>query len=639
MTRHNNLSSTQIMNSFQTRRKHMGILEITALFIAVATTTGIAESARSRASQNLVLWDTLSPVGDGLKPGGRSGWKVVPNDLLLLETDPFKASSDPGYYGRDYSFEGDAVVETPILTAVFGSAKGRVTIYAKRDSSRKEKGSEPADWIGGKIVDVSPILAEDGSTTISHLEVQRNADDEIVLKACFSPPGSPQVIGIFSFDRTGIVEIKPAERMEHVRLSSPIEYGVVPSFVGDDLIFGGSERPATNILRVPSENLFLGLLQGESTELVVTWPKGKQRVGLRFGEENGKPVIQSVDLDNDAQTFYLAASSAPGIWHKETLTPDYLEKDVRIQWKRPYPARWKTQLYEEDVKTTFAFREFKGDIWRGVPGSYEYPVWFSGEDAFYHLGKKVPPKGESLIYCLEGRDTPLTVSTPADIIKQTLGRQASEPILDVVGRKLSTHHRRGGTGVRRACTCGCTEAIQAVFEAGEEVSRKEDIQEMLDDMIYFVHCHVQRINEYRQFADELLKTLQGKGQSSPRLKPFLDSLEEIVRQIPQECEVQKENMKTFGYADDLSRKTIALTARTDPKNVKAYMELLKAWREMGGAQDYVLAKCHTITRNLCQAAGYGCGALPDAVSLAEEIRARCRQTLRNPDGYEIWADY
>jgi len=82
-----------------------------------------------------------------------------------------------------------------------------------------------------------------------------------------------------------------------------------------------------------------------------------------------------------------------------------------------------------------------------------------------------------------------------------------------------------------------------------------------------------------------------------------------------------------------------LAAKKDPNNVKAYMELLKAWRAMGGAQDYVVAKCHTITRNLCQTAGYGCAALPGAVSLAEEVRARCRQTLRNPDGYEIWADY
>jgi hypothetical protein len=612
---------------------------IAALLIAVATTTGLAEIARPGPSRNLVLWDTLSPVGDRLKPEDRSGWKAVPNDLLRLEKDPFKASSDPGYYGRDYSFAGDAVVETPGLTVVFGSAKGSVTLYSKPDSSGKDKDSEAADWASSKIVEVSPIRAENGSSTISHVEVLRNADDEIVLKVSFSPPGSPKVAGIFSFDRTGIVEVKPSEQMKHVRLASPIDYGVVPSFVGDDLIYGAVDRATTNVLSLPAENMFLGLLPGESKELVVTWPKGKQRVSLRLGEENGKSLIQSIDLDNDAQSFYVAAITAPGIWHKEALAPDYLEKDVRIRWKSPFPARWKTQLYEEDLKTTFVFRDFKGGIWRGVPGSYDYPAWFSGDDAFYHFSKKVPPKGESLIYCLEGRDTPLTVSTPADILKQTLGKQAAEPILDVAGRKLRTHHRRGAAGVRRACTCGCTEAIQAVFEAGEEVSRKEDIQGELDDMIYFVHCHVERINEYQQFAGALLKTLQERRQASPGLKPFLESLEEIARQIPQECEVQKENMKTFGYADDLSRKTIALTARKDPNNVKAYMELLKAWRDMGGAQDYVVAKCHTITRSLYQTAGYGCAALPGAVSLAEEIRVRCRQTLRNPDGYEIWADY
>lgn len=639
MTGHNNLSSTLIMNSYRTRGKLAGILEIAALLIAVDATTGIAQIARPGASRNLVLWDTLSPVGDRLKPEDRSGWKAVPNDLLRLEKDPLKASSDPGYYGRDYSFAGDAVVETPGLIAVFRSAKGRATLYCKPDSSGKDKGSGLADWIGGKVVEVSPVRVEDGSATISRLEILRNADDEIVLKVGFSHAGSPQAAGIFSFDRTGIVEVKPVEQMKQVRLSISMEYGVVPSFVGDDLIYGAAEHSATGVLSVPAENLFLGLLPGESKELVVTWPKGKQRVSLRVGEENGKPRIQSIDLENDAQSFYLAALTAPGIWHKEALTPDYLEKDVRIQWKRPFPARWKTQLYEEDLKTTFVFREFRGDIWRGVAGSYDYPAWFSGEDAFYHFSKKVPPRGESLIYCLEERDTPLTVSTPADMLKQTLGREASEPILDVGGRKLRTHHRRGGTGVRRACTCGCTEAIQVVFEAGEEVNRKEDIQGAVDDMIYFVHCHVERINEYRQFADEVLRTLEKRRQTSQELKPFLDSLEEIARQIPQECEVQKENMKTFGYADDLSRKTIALTARKDPNNVKAYMELLKAWREMGGAQDYVMAKCHTITRNLCQAAGYGCAALPYAVSLAEEIRARCRQTLRNPDGYEIWADY
>jgi hypothetical protein len=582
-----------------------------------------AQPPQSAPARNVVLWDTSAAVGDNLNPAERSGWKIVPNDLLLLESDPPKASSDPGYYGREYSFKGDAAVETAGLLACFNSRSGRVRLYSRSSASAAE------------IVDLSTIP----TTSVSRTEIVRNVDDEVVLRVVFSSGGSSTNVATFSFDKSGIVEVKPAEGMPHVRLSGPFAYGVAPAFVGDDLIYGGAENGATNLAAVPAEHLFLGLLPGESHELVMTWPQGKQRLNLHFDQSRGELVIDSIDFDTDAKSFYLAALSAPGVWHKEALTPDYLEKDVTIQWKAPFPARWKTQLNEEDLKTTYAFRESKGNVWRGVAGSYQYPVWFEGGNAIYHLSKKVQPKGQSLIYFLEGRGTPSPVLTPADMLKQTLGRQAAEPVLDFAGRQLRTHHRRGAIGVRRACTCGCTEAIQAVFEVGDEAGRKEEIQGALDDMIYFVHCHVERINQYRRFADEILKTLEDKKRSSPELQPFLENLQEIARQIPQEYDVQKENMKDFGYAGELSRKTMALTVGKDPAHLKEYMELLKAWRAMGGAQDYVLAKCHVITRNLCLQAGYGCATLPAALPLAEELRARGRQTLRNPDGYEIWADY
>jgi hypothetical protein len=628
------LSPHLFMNSSQTNGLS-GILAVPVLCMVVFGAAGRAEVTGPGASPGPLLWDTLAPLGDKLTPEDRSRWKAVPNDLLLLEKDPLRASSDPGYYGREYSFEGDAVVETPTLAAVFWSAKGCVSLYSKPESAGKDQPSAPARW--RKIVDVSPLLPEGAPVVISRKEILQRANDEIVLQVAFTHPGSRQITGVFSFDKTGIVEVKPGENLKQIRLSSSIAYGVVPAFIGDDLIFGGSERPTNNPVAVPCENLFLGLLEGESQELVVTWPKGKQRMSLRFGE--GQNTISSVDFDADGQSFYLAALSAPGIWHKETLTSDYLEKDVPIQWERPFPAKWKTQLYEEELKTTFAFRPFKGQIWRGIASSYEYPVWFNGEEAFYHLGKKVQPKDESIIYCLEGRNTPLTVLTPADILQQTLGRQAAAAILDFAGRSLRTHHRRGGEGVRRACTCGCTEAIQPVFKAGKEVSQQEYIRGALDDMVFFVNCHVERINEYRRFADDLLKQIQARRRSSPTLNPFLDSIEEIARQIPQECEVQKENMKTPEYMNDLLKQTLALASKQDTNNFKASGRLLQLWRDMGGAQDYVVAKCHAITRNVFQAAGHGCGPMPEAVPFAQEIRAACRKTLRNPDGYEIWADY
>jgi hypothetical protein len=316
-----------------------------------------------------------------------------------------------------------------------------------------------------------------------------------------------------------------------------------------------------------------------------------------------------------------------------------LEKDVTVQWTPPFNAKWITQLSESGVKTTYALRETKGQIWRGVTGMYTYPVWFENDKTIYRLNKKVIPKGESIIYFLEGKDTPINIATPLEILKASLGRPMSDPIIDVEGRKLRTHHRRGAEGVRRACTCGCTEAIQAIFDKGAELEKKEEVATDVDDMIFFVKCHLERIDEYKLFAGDLAKFLQAAATSSPELKAYLNNLEQIVQRIPQECEAQKENMKSLSRAHELAQKTISLTAKKDSKNLKAYTELSALWRDMGGAQDYVVAQCHMITRKLYQEAGYGCVDQSKAVNIAQEIFKRCRQCLRNPDGYEIWADY
>jgi hypothetical protein len=540
----------------------------------------------------------------------------------------------------EYSFKGDAVVENHSLVAVFRSTKGRVEIYAKDNATAPGGGAASDGRPGRKVVEFVPSQMKAQAASISRVEILRNTDDQAALQVSFSAKGATDASAMFSFDNTEIVEIKPADGMQGVSVLSPLEYGVAPGFIGDDLIYSAAGYTSADTIQVPADHVFVGLRAGEDTEIVMTWPEAKRPVSLTLGNgPQGKRLIESVNFDNPGQSIYVAALTDPGIWHKEKLTASYLEKDVKSEWKRPFPARWKTQLNEADVKTTFAFKEAKGQIWRGVPGSYDYPVWFDGDSAFFHLSKKVPPKGESLIYFLEGRNTPLSVRTPVDIMKATLGRPMSDPILDIAGRKLRTHHRRGGDGVHRACTCGCTEAIQTLFEKGQEAANKSYVKEALGDMNYFVECHVERIGEYRRFADDTIKFLQTKGAASPELKPFLQNLEQVVQQIPQEYDVQKENMKSAEYASELTRHTMALTGGAGTNNLAAYMELLKAWRGMGGAQDYVVARCHMITRQLCQEAGYGCANQPKAVELAMEIRSRCRQALRNPDGYEIWADY
>lgn len=601
------------------------------------------------SAPSVVLWDTGTPLADARAHTNRAGWKAVPTELFAFEASPAKAISDPGYWGREHAFTGDAVVENPGLLAVFSTARGTVTIFSKESSAQPATAGTAALAPGRKLADVLPLGATATTPAMRRVTIIRNAGDEVVLEVSYSSAAAPAAAGagkgapgdsaLFTFGRNEIVEVKPTGALKGLRLLSPLDYGVLPSFIGDDLLYDPAAFPEAKSLAVPSENMFVGLQPGGDRMLVVTWPKGQQQVQLGLADAEGKRRIESLDLRGDGQSFFLASLAAPGIWHREPLKLNFLEKDVMIEWKRPFPAKWKTQLSEAGTRTTYAFRQAKGTVWRGVPGNYDFPAWFDGETAFLRLGKKVPPKGDALIYFLEARETPTTVTTPVDILKATLGRPLSEAILDPAGRKLRTHHRRGGESVHRACTCGYTEAIEAIFKAKEETGKQAFIADAIEDMIFFVRCHLDRIAEYQRFAADLTQHLRTKGQAAPDLKPFLENLEQIVQVIPQECDVQKENMKSLDHAADLAKQTMALTSKVDPDNLKTYAALMKAWRGMGGAQDYVLAQCHTVTRKLYQEAGFTCAELPKAVAAAEDIRARCRQVLRNADGYEIWADY
>ena len=425
---------------------------------------------------------------------------------------------------------------------------------------------------------------------------------------------------MLAFDKTPIVEIKPAENMKGISLLSPMEYGVVPGFVGDDLVLAPGQYPSDNTLSVPCENVFLGLLQGENSVLVMTWPKGKQqmRLGLAKQGQEGR-LIESIDFDNDGQSLYLALLEAPGIWHRETLGVPYLEKDVASKWKKPFPAKWVTQLWEGDVRTTYTFREAPaGTIWRGVAGMYSYPIWFNGDNAWYHLSKKVLPKGESIIYFLEGQNTPASVLTPVDIMKATLGRQACDSILDLAGQKLRTHHRRGADGIRRACTCGCTEAIEAVFKTGQEIEKKEYIEGAVGDMVYFVTRHVERLERVPGLCrrHDQVPPHDGKRPAGTEDVPRQPRSRSSSRsRTSMRC--RRRTSSPWNTPTNCRAKTLALLQKKDPKNLPTCLDLGKDWRGMGGAQDGLLAEYHIIVRKLFQEAGSGCVTQPKAVDMAQ----------------------
>jgi hypothetical protein len=590
----------------------------TVAFWAEPTVSG--KRGMERPLPGTLIWDTQSPFVDEVDLRDRAIWQIVVGPTLR---------SFPDSYGRGYFFKGDAVVENEHLIAVFQSGKGRVVIYSKANSSRNK-------------VEFAPLEFNEGPASITRCRILQNTSDEAALEVSFAGAETEERLSaIFSFSKKEVMEIKPAENMKGISLLSPIEYGIAPDFIADDLIFDPKEYPSASTLRIPSSNLFLGLLRGRNNMLVVTWPQGEQQMRLVLGDKKEKPrLIESVDIENDGKSIYLALLDAPGIWHKEELRSFYLEKDITINWKRPFPAKWITQLREVGVRTAYRFRGFRGKIHRPEIGMYIYPVWFEGENTFYRLGKRIPPKGESLIYFLERKGTPVSVSAPVDIMKETLGSQACDTILDVPGRVLRTHHRRPGVTITDTCCCNFTEyVLEPIFEEGQEVEKRELVEETVDDMVFFVTRIRERINEYQEFAHDMMEFLKLKRKSNPDLKPFLDSMETITQEIIQEYSRQRENMKTLDYVDELARKTKALAQKKDPNNRPTMLDLGEKWRGIGGAQDSLLGRLHSVTRQLFQEAGYGCVNQLEAMEIAKEIRSRCRECLRNPDGFEIWPDY
>lgn len=228
----------------------------------------------------------------------------------------------------------------------------------------------------------------------------------------------------------------------------------------------------------------------------------------------GERFIEALEIQLDGKSAYLRSISAPRIWHKEELLPTYLEKDVEIDWKKPFPAKWKTQLLEGEVETTFYFRTRKRRIWRPNFGFYNYPVWFEGEKAFFHLGKKVPPSGQVLIYALEGHK-----DTPVEFARARLG---SIPTLKPkIGLR---RYPQNNVGIRN---CDGRAFVKWIFKVGFQTREKEFTQEVMADFLYSINVDKGRLEEYENFIPKMKGKIDlwiEKEKDNPELELFLNNI-------------------------------------------------------------------------------------------------------------------
>lgn len=564
--------------------------------IAVAARPAVSATGMTVTEHGVKVWVPESRFRGDMTFVRKNRWQVISPDRLPR------------------SLRGDPVIATETVLGAFDSEEGRVSFYARERDRLKKRG------------------------TVRPYPVHRAAEYKLIPGAGNTGPG----IAVYSeknrleytlyLNRDGIVEFRPAKVRGLTISDSRVKYGIVPSFIGTDLVYDPRKFTRMDRLYVPSMNLYAGLVKGNGCVMVGVWPPGDQAVRLELKRAGGERIIDGLSIDTAGRSFFLSWLEGSNIWHCEPLKATYLERDTVIGWNRPFAAKWIARFFirSEGINYPFYFRREKAKMWgRCIRGWFRYPFWFDGERTYFHFEKKFPPQGEALVYFLERDKGAAGASSPVEVMQRALGEKPAAKLLDFEGighRPLLEH----GNAV-----CAMANTLQKIFDAGPgalAAEEKAQVEQYADDMAKFVRLIRERVFEYSDFVKRTRRLLETRKQADPeltnalrRIEQTLDEMEHRVKKLP-----RASLNEVRGWADQIKK----LAGKARRGNSQRYKALARKCRSVAGGQDDTARDLSILAIRLTeQAAELGVGSR-ERVGLAEQIIARARQVLRRPTWWE-----
>jgi len=558
-----------------------------------------------------VIWDTvkaLDPEGTTAEEiEGRDGWALVPPDT-----------------GADHAFKGDAVAQNERLTAVLCLASPGIAVYSRpRDLPRIQR----------RMTLVPTDPGGEAAVALGSVQVSENTGDAMTLAvSARTEAGETMRLAVSLRRGQAFIEVKPLENAGGLRIRARARFAVIPDFFGDDVVLDAREFTADR-LYVPSENLLVSLLEGGDSMLVTVWPIGEQNAELLLGGKQDDRIIEATEISFDDKSIYVATVDAPGVWdHEDVSEASALGKDLALEWERPFDAKWRADFSAPKRHESWNFRRGREDTWFSARGRMVYPCWFAGEKAYLRLAG-ADYLGLAVIYPLERtNDTPLSVFTPVDIVRETLGVGPCEYVLDREG--LSNRPYGGERQLMRGAVCATTDSIEPFFWAGLEKRESVVVSDMADDVLAFITTVNERIQEYRTFASKVTEICEAARRDNPALKPVADRIQEIAQDIEQQYQERLEVFKTPSDTAKLTEELKELTRRESPESLGRCVELGAALRHIAGSQDGLMGRNRVTVKRLRREAAVLSATEPAAADLAEEIRELAQQTLRRKHGME-----
>jgi hypothetical protein len=522
------------------------LISLLALCLAVAQARAAVDNPLTR------LLDTggasAQPLAEGAM-AGQSGWNLVPEDTT------------------HHVFSGDAVLMNDKLAVVLRQHGTGAEVYARTAAgltfraevrhSRPSSATQPAEAL--KIVE--------------------NSSGAVVLErgpARFRLTTGESILELRSADPAGFFNVRSCTR-----------YVVVPDYFGDDMVFAPE---ANQNVSLPAENFCLNLIEGGDAMLMTVWQSNQQQVWL--GETSGKSqpggCTHRISCLPD-KTIWLAFLETPGLWQAQIGSKN-------TNFKPAFPAKWRCSLMRQGGLAESWDLERRPHLGQPGDAAAREPASPTAQDR------------PLIIYPIDrSTATPLTVSCPTDVTRNTLGVGPCQYILACEG--LAAQGDPTPNAVMNW--------VEKQFEKKQQRKAADEIKERLALMVEHVAQARTRIDHYAEFAGQIRKVLANKPGAAP-YKLILDDLDRFVAAGRGPEAAPERAIQLAQEAESLTTKEAAL-----PECRRIGGQL----RELSAIQDGTLARCRMAMRRLRQQAVTFTTNHPQNAGPAAEVQRLADQLL------------
>jgi len=602
----------------------LGLL-IAAAWIVPADCQADAADGPEPGSPYTYLFDTGATAAEPLPAAvvaAKKGWKVLAED------------------DTSHKFAGDTVLLNDRLVLVLRAKAAGAELYAQGPSGPVRRAA------------IVPVCAGGGSAKLSAVRILENNPGAVMVEATFQTAASAARLTFRLTTGQVILELRPGEGAEKVRIEAPSRYVAVPDCFGDDMIFA-ADRVAGPRLRLPAENFLLHFVDsggGRTTLKVVpqgcllmcVWPSSRQQATALVSGEGAQRVFQGSEIDCAAgKSLWVAALEGPAIWHQQAVAPVQAPQDLVLDWKPPFPAKWRATLAGAPrIGPSWYFRSADDGQEAALATGERSPCCLEAQRAVFQVQPAAPGiaprEPQSLVvYPIDrSRTTPLATFCPIDVLRATLGVGPCQYILQTEG--LASDANPTPDSVMTW--------VEKQFDKKRDKQSRDEMREMLDQMVAHVDHAQQRIGQYAALARDVrvicqgpfgagLQTPPGRDGSVRRPATTLDgvaaraaeslrpTLDDLDRKLSEAAVTVPPAQRARKLADEV----LGLIGKKDPAAECRRLGL--ELRRLGAVQDRGLASGRMAARWLRQQALMMAEQDRQNADLAGKIEGRIEQAL------------